>query len=67
MDENKADLKRRHFLVTLGAGGVGAAAAVATTTAKAAPTEALAQAAGEPARDQGLSEHARKYYRSARI
>jgi len=65
MDENKASLKRRHFLMTLGAGGVAAAAAAAGKAGSAAA--GVPQAADEAARPEGISEHMRKYYRSARI
>lgn len=66
--DKKADLKRRTFLLTMGAGGAGAVAAVAATAGKAAPvaTKVAGAAAGE-ARDAGISEHARNYYRTARI
>jgi hypothetical protein len=59
------DLKRRHFLLTLGAGGVSAATvAVAALPSAAAPgTEAT------PAADSGYREtdHVRDYYRTARV
>jgi hypothetical protein len=68
MDGNKANLKRRHFLVTLGAGGAGAVAAAAAVAGKAGSAAAgVPQAADDAARPEGISEHMRKYYRSARI
>lgn len=67
MKDRKADLKRRHFLVTLGAGGATAAAAVAAAKGQGSPAAVLPQAADTVEREAGLSEHARKYYRTARI
>jgi len=68
MDENKASLKRRHFLMTLGAGGAGAVAAAVAAAGKAGSAAAgVAPTADEAARPEGISEHMRKYYRSARI
>jgi hypothetical protein len=61
------DLKRRRFLVTLGAGGATAAAAVAATVPGAA---AVIEAAPEAAADaSGYREttHVRDYYRTARV
>lgn len=66
MNENKADLRRRAFLLTLGAGGAGVAGAVAA--GKDAPALAAQPLqAPEARRDAGISEHMRNYYRSARI
>jgi len=67
MNANKANLKRRHFLMTLGAGGAAAAAAAAAVAARAGAAATGAQPAQEPAQAAGISEHARKYYRTARI
>lgn len=65
MEDKKSGLQRRHFLLTLGAGGAVAAAAVAGKPASVAAP--LAAAAGEPEAGRGVSEHARNYYRTARI
>ncbi|ANQ86643.1 hypothetical protein [Azoarcus olearius] len=68
MSENKTKLSRRHFLLSLGAGGAAGAAAVATVASGgAAPV--VEQAVKEAATDKqaGASEHARNYYRTARI
>ena len=68
MEDKRSGLQRRHFLLTLGAGGVTAAAAVATVAGKpAAIAVPPAQAAGETGAERGVSEHARNYYRTARI
>ncbi|NMG42580.1 hypothetical protein GPA22_02370 [Aromatoleum toluvorans] len=68
MEDKKSGLQRRHFLLTLGAGGAAAAAAVATVAGKPATVAApLATVAGEPGTGRGVSEHARNYYRTARI
>ena len=63
--ETTADLKRRHFLLALGAGGAGAAAtAVAAVPGIAAPpTQAAAPEDGSTYRE---TEHVRAYYRTAR-
>jgi hypothetical protein len=65
--DKKADLKRRTFLLSMGAGGASAVAAVAATAGKAAPAVKVAAAAADEARDAGVSEHVRNYYRTARI
>ncbi|WP_407279328.1 hypothetical protein U5817_00430 [Aromatoleum evansii] len=68
MEDKKSGLQRRHFLLTLGAGGAAAAAAVATVAGKpAAVAVPSAAAAGEAGTERGVSEHARNYYRTARI
>lgn len=68
MEDKKSGLQRRHFLLTLGAGGAAAAAAVATVAGKpAAVAVPSAPAAGETGAERGISEHARNYYRTARI
>lgn len=68
MSENKTKLSRRHFLLSLGAGGAAGAAAVATVAGGAA-APAVEQAVKEAAagKGAGTSEHARNYYRTARI
>ena len=68
MEDKTSRLQRRHFLLTLGAGGAAAAAAVATVAGKAAPVAAPPAQAGDEAKgERGISEHARNYYRTARI
>ncbi|BAL22421.1 hypothetical protein [Azoarcus sp. KH32C] len=71
MEDKKSALQRRHFLLTLGAGGAAAAAAVARVAGKSAGTMAplsdAATGADAARREDGLSEHARNYYRTARI
>jgi hypothetical protein len=68
MEDKKSGLQRRHFLLTLGAGGAAAAAAVATVAGKpAAVATPLAPTVGETGAERGISEHARNYYRTARI
>lgn len=65
-ESRATDAKRRGFLLALGAGGVGAAALAARSLPGAAP--AAASASGEPAPGQGyrLTEHVRRYYRTAK-
>ena len=62
-----ADLKRRHFLLTLGVGGVSAATVAVATLPGAAAAIATEGAAG--AADSGYREtdHVRDYYRTARV
>lgn len=59
-----ADLKRRRFLLALGAGSAGAAAAAAPLAA-----QAVDSAASAPDTAQGYreTEHVRDYYASARL
>jgi hypothetical protein len=61
-----ADLKRRRFLLALGAGGAGAAAVATSALARpAAPTEIPGDAdAGQGYRE---TEHIRDYYATTRI
>lgn len=68
MEDKKSGLQRRHFLLTLGAGGAAAAATVATIGGKPAAAPAVAAtASGGTQGERGVSEHARNYYRTARI
>lgn len=65
----KANLKRRSFLLTLGAGSAGAAAVVVVGAGSSAP-QALQQAVkAEVAKGPGYaeSEHVRNYYRTTRV
>jgi len=60
------NLKRRRFLLTLGAGGAGAAAVVAQPLA--APlAEVVTPAAAEASRGYHETEHIRDYYATTRI
>ena len=65
----KPSLKRRHFLLALGAGSAGAAAvATATLAGKTLPaTEADKGAQQGAAPGYSESEHVNNYYRTARI
>ncbi len=66
-ETGSANLKRRRFLFTLGAGGAGAAVAVSS----ALPGTVAAQVAAPPPDDQNAAyratEHVRDYYRTAKI
>jgi len=65
MTEKKARLSRRNFLVTLGAGGAAAAAAVATknsTPAVQSPSKDKRATRGYEA-----SEHVNNYYRTTKV
>lgn len=65
----KPSLKRRHFLLALGAGSAGAAAvATATLAGKTLPAaDAAKRAASEATPGYSESEHVNNYYRTARI
>jgi hypothetical protein len=66
MAETKSKLSRRNFLLAVGAGGAGAAAAL---LAKGMPrAESNANAADE-AKSKGyrVSEHIRNYYRTTKV
>lgn len=58
------DLKRRRFLLALGAGSAGAATAAAQPLAAAAEAAPAASAAGQGYRE---TEHVRDYYASTRL
>jgi hypothetical protein len=63
----KANLKRRQFLLTAGVGGVSAAAAVVAVRSngnEAGTTDATAQANKSGYR---MTEHVAAYYRTARV
>jgi hypothetical protein len=66
-DSPSADLKRRRFLLSLGAGGAGAAAVAAATL----PGVAAAQPAVAAPTDQDAgyreTDHVRDYYRTAKL
>lgn len=67
LDNKKANLKRRSFLLTLGAGSAGAAAVVAGA-GSGAPLALQQAVKAEVAPGQGYaeSEHIRNYYRTTR-
>lgn len=60
------DLKRRRFLLAIGAGGAGAAAAAAQPLAAIQP-EAAAAPANEAAQGYRETEHVLDYYATTRI
>jgi hypothetical protein len=67
-EAKQANLQRRNFLLTLGAGSAGAAAVVVGAAASA--PQVLQQAVktdAEPGQGYALSEHVRNYYRTTRI
>ncbi|MGA8049089.1 MAG: formate dehydrogenase [Burkholderiales bacterium] len=65
MSDSTRRLSRRHFLISVGAGGAASAAAV---VAKTAPSTPKAGAAGKrPARGYQASEHVHNYYRTTKI
>ena len=60
------DLKRRGFLLTLGVGGVGAAAVAARSmTGVAIEPETAAAAPGD--KGYAVTEHVRRYYRTMKV
>jgi shikimate 5-dehydrogenase len=65
MSERSQRLSRRHFLLTLGAGGAATAAAVATQrTSPAAPATSTNKRA---ARGYQASAHVNNYYRTTKV
>lgn len=67
MSESKSKLSRRNFLLAVGAGGAGAAAAM---LAKSSVPQAQTNAeAGDEAKGKGyhVSEHIRNYYRTTKV
>jgi hypothetical protein len=66
-DSPSTDLKRRRFLVALGAGGAGAAATVASAVPVAAAAQATAAPAPEAESGYRESAHVRDYYRTAKL
>jgi len=65
-DRSKPRLSRRHFLLSLGAGGAATAAAI---VARQAPsTEQVTTGSGRRAtRGYQMSEHVNNYYRTAKV
>ena len=60
------NLRRRGFLLTLGVGGAGAAALAARSLTGADPTSA-SPAASTPTDGYKMTDHIRRYYRTAKI
>lgn len=63
----KPSLKRRNFLLALGAGGAAGAAAVATGALTGKPVVPAVSAKAEPAPGYSETEHVHNYYRTTRI
>ncbi len=65
--KSRTDLKRRNFLLTMGAGGAGAVAALAA--GRVAPDADREKTAEGEAGGKGyrVSDHVRSYYRTARV
>ena len=57
-------LSRRHFLLAVGAGGAGAAAAMLAKNVPQAETKAEDEAKGK---GYQVSEHVRNYYRTTKV
>lgn len=63
----KTSLRRRGFLLSLGAGGAGAAAAVLNALPTAAVVEPQTMTSNQMGSGYRETEHVRDYYRSARL
>jgi shikimate 5-dehydrogenase len=65
MTEKKAKLSRRNFLVTMGAGGAAAAAAIVAKS----PTRSPANSGKDKRASRGYhaSEHINNYYRTTKV
>ena len=63
----QTDVKRRSFLLTVGLGGAGAAAAVLGTRALAPEKAEAVKPATAPGKGYQLTEHVRNYYRTTRV
>jgi len=61
-----ANLKRRGFLLTLGVGGVGAAA-VAARSMTGAPIDAEPVVTATDSKGYAVTEHVRRYYRTMKV
>ncbi|MDP3874128.1 MAG: formate dehydrogenase [Methyloversatilis sp.] len=66
-DNLKANLKRRHFLLTAGIGGVGAAAAVVAVRSIGDTAPATGLTAKNEKGGYRMTEHIANYYRTARV
>jgi hypothetical protein len=62
-----ANLKRRGFLLTLGVGGVGAAAVAARSMTGTAIDADPAEAAPADGKGYAVTEHVRRYYRTMKV
>ncbi|WP_439537907.1 formate dehydrogenase [Methyloversatilis sp.] len=62
-----ANLKRRHFLLTAGVGGVGAAAAVVAVRSTGEAEPATDLTAKNEKGGYRMTEHIANYYRTARV
>jgi hypothetical protein len=63
----KTDLNRRKFLLAVGLGGAGAAAAVVGTRAALRRAGEGTGAKGEAGKGYQVTAHVRSYYRTARV
>jgi hypothetical protein len=61
------NLKRRGFLLTLGVGGVGAAAVAARSMTGAAIEAEPAVTTSADSKGYAVTEHVRRYYRTAKV
>ena len=61
------NLKRRGFLLTLGVGGVGAAAVAARSMTGTAIDAGSAEAAPADGKGYAVTEHVRRYYRTMKV
>ncbi len=62
-----ANLKRRGFLLTLGVGGVGAAAVAARSMTGTGIDAGSAEAASADGKGYAVTEHVRRYYRTMKV
>jgi hypothetical protein len=62
-----AKLSRRHFLAVAGLGSAGAAVAVVAATQPAPAVAAKDAPDGQKQKGYQVTEHIRKYYRTARV
>ncbi len=65
MNEKKARLSRRNFLLTVGAGGVATAAAIVAK--QPAATQSSTQDGKHATRGYHATEHVNSYYRTAKV
>jgi len=63
----RTNLKRRGFLLTLGVGGVGAAAVAARSMTGAAIDPELAVTTPADGKGYAMTEHVRRYYRTMKV